>query len=327
MPYVIRKTNGTNLLTIQDGIVDNSTALSLIGRSYTNYGELLADNFVRLMENFSNDTAPPNPIQGQIWYDSSTADFRYWYIDPVTNNGSWSVMAKIGYTGSAGYTGSTGTIGSTGYTGSEGVGYTGSQGSSGYDGSIGSVGYDGSQGAIGYTGSQGSTGYDGSIGSVGYTGSEGAGYTGSKGNTGYAGSTGYTGSQGLPGLSALGNLTVTNQTITGGILNQDIVIDPLGIGKIKFVGDIIPDQDRAHSIGNSGANYSTLYVTRVRFNDGTTIDTAKALSGATPPTSSMGSAGDKQGWIAFDNNYMYYCKADFNGFSPIWTRVAWAGTW
>ena len=300
MPYVIRKTNGTNLLTIPDGIVDDSTALSLIGRSYTNYGELLADNFVRLMENFSNDTAPPNPIEGQIWYDSATADFRYWRIDSGTNNGSWSVMAKIGYTGSVGYSGSAGSAGLVGFTG--------------YDGSIG----------IGYTGSQGPTGYDGSIGSIGYTGSEGVGYTGSKGNTGYAGSTG---SQGLPGTAALGNLTVNNQTITGGILDQDIVFDPAGIGKIRFVGDILPAQDRVYSIGNAGANYSNFYVTRVRFNDGTTIDTAKALSGATPPTSSMGAVGDKQGWIAFSNTYMYYCKADYNGFTPIWTRVAWDGTW
>ena len=110
MPYVIRKTNGTNLLTIQDGIVDNSTALSLIGRSYTNYGELLADNFVRLMENFANATAPPNPIEGQIWYDSAVTEFKYWYIDPVTNNGSWANMAKIGQTGPTGYAGSAGTI-------------------------------------------------------------------------------------------------------------------------------------------------------------------------------------------------------------------------
>ena len=297
MPYVIRKTNGTNLLTISDGVVDDSTALSLIGRSYTNYGELLAGNFVRLMENFSNDTAPPNPIEGQIWYDSATANFRYWYIDPATNNGSWSVMAKIGYTGSTG--------------------------STGYNGSFGSIGYTGSEGA-GYTGSRGITGYDGSIGSIGYTGSEGVGYTGSRGNTGYAGSTG---SPGVPGTAALGNLTVNSQTITGGILDQDIVFDPAGIGKIRFVGDIIPSQDRAYSIGNSGANYSNFYVTRVRFNDGTTIDTAKALSGATPPASSMGAVGDKQGWIAFSNTYMYYCKADYNGFTPIWTRVAWDGTW
>ena len=80
-------------------------------------------------------------------------------------------------------------------------------------------------------------------------------------------------------------------------------------------------------MGNSGAQFSTIYATRVRFNDGSTINTSKALDGAAVPASSIGAAGDKQGWVAFDASYMYYCMADYNGFNKIWTRVAWDGTW
>ena len=48
MPYVIRKTDGTNLLILQDGILDTSTGLTLVGRGFSGYGEHIADNFVKL---------------------------------------------------------------------------------------------------------------------------------------------------------------------------------------------------------------------------------------------------------------------------------------
>lgn len=46
------------------------------------------------------------------------------------------------------------------------------------------------------------------------------------------------------------------------------------------------------------------------------------------PGSSIGSANDVAGSIAFDSNYMYYCTGTYNGVSNIWKRVAWsANTW
>jgi hypothetical protein len=35
------------------------------------YGEVIAENFLHLLENFSNTTAPSKPITGQLWYDET----------------------------------------------------------------------------------------------------------------------------------------------------------------------------------------------------------------------------------------------------------------
>ena len=74
MAYTVNKTNSSaspNQYTVQDGVVNTQTDLSFIGKGYAGYGELIAENFLHLLENFSNTTAPSKPIQGQLWYDSS----------------------------------------------------------------------------------------------------------------------------------------------------------------------------------------------------------------------------------------------------------------
>ncbi len=72
MAYTINLTNGTLLTTIADGTVnDTSTELTLVGKNYAGYGQFLNTNIVHLMENFSNDTAPTKPIQGQLWWDTA----------------------------------------------------------------------------------------------------------------------------------------------------------------------------------------------------------------------------------------------------------------
>jgi len=58
-------------ITVQDGSINIDTSLGLIGRNASNYGETLATNFLHLLENFSKDTQPDNPIEGQLWYDVS----------------------------------------------------------------------------------------------------------------------------------------------------------------------------------------------------------------------------------------------------------------
>ena len=48
---------------------------------------------------------------------------------------------------------------------------------------------------------------------------------------------------------------------------------------------------------------------------------------ATAPTNSYGAPGDKKGQIAFDLNYMYYCRANYVDTSTdIWSRVAMSQT-
>jgi hypothetical protein len=72
MSYIIRKTNGTTLGTILDGTVDTSqTSLTLVGRNYANYGQIMTDNLVALVENFAYDIEPSNPLPGQLWWDTA----------------------------------------------------------------------------------------------------------------------------------------------------------------------------------------------------------------------------------------------------------------
>ena len=72
MATTINKTNGTVLTSIADGAVDlSSTNLALIGRLYRNYGELINENLVKLLENFANSSSPSTPIVGQLWYDTT----------------------------------------------------------------------------------------------------------------------------------------------------------------------------------------------------------------------------------------------------------------
>jgi hypothetical protein len=72
MPYIINRSNGTPIITLQDGTVDTSTSVGLVGRNYVGYGEIQNENFVFLLENFAHTTPPSRPIIGQTWFDTST---------------------------------------------------------------------------------------------------------------------------------------------------------------------------------------------------------------------------------------------------------------
>ena len=79
MPYTVNKTNSSaspNSYTVQDSVINTQTDLSLIGKGYAGYGESIAENFLHLLENFSNTSAPSKPIEGQLWYDSTNARLK-----------------------------------------------------------------------------------------------------------------------------------------------------------------------------------------------------------------------------------------------------------
>jgi hypothetical protein len=72
MSYNITTTAGVTLATIADGTVNSSTtSLTLIGKNYAGYGIFLNENYVKLLENFSNTAAPSAALTGQLWYDST----------------------------------------------------------------------------------------------------------------------------------------------------------------------------------------------------------------------------------------------------------------
>jgi hypothetical protein len=73
MPYIINNTNGVTVATVDDGSVDNSTSLTFVGKNYSGYGQIENANLLHLLENFASSTPPSNPIQGQLWFDTSNS--------------------------------------------------------------------------------------------------------------------------------------------------------------------------------------------------------------------------------------------------------------
>jgi len=96
--YTITKSNGTTLVTIQDGTVNtSSTSIGLIGKNFSGYGQIQDTNFVKLLENFSSDTPPPNPLQGQTWYHRSAATLKVCPYDGAPS-GAWVAVGNSNLT-------------------------------------------------------------------------------------------------------------------------------------------------------------------------------------------------------------------------------------
>jgi hypothetical protein len=77
MAYQINKTDGTIVATVADGQIDDrSTAITLIGKNYSGFGEIFNENLIQILENFADSTPPDNPIRGQIWFDSSQSKLK-----------------------------------------------------------------------------------------------------------------------------------------------------------------------------------------------------------------------------------------------------------
>jgi hypothetical protein len=78
MAYQVNKFNGVLQTTVADGTIDSTTDLRFVGKNYAGYGEVQNENFLHLMENFANTTAPPKVVVGQIWYDSGNKKLKFY---------------------------------------------------------------------------------------------------------------------------------------------------------------------------------------------------------------------------------------------------------
>ena len=78
MAYEVNKFNGVFLTSVADGTIDTTTDLRLVGKNYAGYGEVQNENFVHLLENFANTTAPPKTVTGQIWFDTATKKLKFY---------------------------------------------------------------------------------------------------------------------------------------------------------------------------------------------------------------------------------------------------------
>lgn len=73
MAYTITLTDGTVFATIADGTINTNSSMTLVGKNYAGYGDFLNENYIHLLENGSNTTAPSAPLTGQLWWDKTNS--------------------------------------------------------------------------------------------------------------------------------------------------------------------------------------------------------------------------------------------------------------
>jgi len=78
------------------GLNNYDTSLDLVGSGYPNYGTAIAQNFVKLLENFSSPYPPVNAIEGQLWYDTSDPTNKVLRVNNGTVTGTrWEPASGI----------------------------------------------------------------------------------------------------------------------------------------------------------------------------------------------------------------------------------------
>ena len=103
MPYTINFTDVTNKgsIVVEDNDINVSTSLSLVGRNTTSYGVEFNHNFLKLLENFANTSAPTNPVEGQLWYDTTAGGEQLKVYDGTTWVASGGLKKAINEPGAA----------------------------------------------------------------------------------------------------------------------------------------------------------------------------------------------------------------------------------
>jgi microcystin-dependent protein len=91
MPYIVNFTDRENKtpITVYDNTSNADTSLDFPGRNVTGYGQIIAENFLALLENFSSGAAPANPVEGQLWYNSLEGILQIW------DNTQWKAASNI----------------------------------------------------------------------------------------------------------------------------------------------------------------------------------------------------------------------------------------
>jgi len=78
MAYTIDTYSNSRSWKIEDGTIDQTTDLKLVGKNYAGYGEIQNENFVFLLENFAGQAEPPRKIAGQIWFDTGNSKLKFY---------------------------------------------------------------------------------------------------------------------------------------------------------------------------------------------------------------------------------------------------------
>jgi hypothetical protein len=72
MSYIVNRTDGNIAAVVNDGTIDTTTSLNLVGKGTPNYAETVAEDLIALLENFSSILTPRRPLPGQLWYNKAS---------------------------------------------------------------------------------------------------------------------------------------------------------------------------------------------------------------------------------------------------------------
>ena len=71
MSYQVNFTDTTKTpITVADQTLNSEKSVKFVGKNYAGYSQVIAENFLHLLENFAKASPPTNPVAGQLWYDT-----------------------------------------------------------------------------------------------------------------------------------------------------------------------------------------------------------------------------------------------------------------
>lgn len=94
MAYTIKKSDGSTLVSLAESTIStDACTLALVGRRSVNYGQNIAENFVKLLENSCANTAPANPLMGQFWFSKTAKQLK------IYDGAGWFTIASVSVAG------------------------------------------------------------------------------------------------------------------------------------------------------------------------------------------------------------------------------------
>lgn len=82
------RANGT-IFVADNSKNSDSASLTFIGKNAPSFGVAVNQDFLYLLENFANATPPVNPIQGQLWYDTSDSNQTGYKLKVKVSQDQW----------------------------------------------------------------------------------------------------------------------------------------------------------------------------------------------------------------------------------------------
>ena len=87
----------TTPIVVVDGTLNQTdTSLKLVGQNYPGYGPAVSEDLVHLLENFASSSPPNNPIEGQLWFNTSDPLNKKLLVnDGTAHNATWAPVNGV----------------------------------------------------------------------------------------------------------------------------------------------------------------------------------------------------------------------------------------